>query len=204
VVLVVGVGLRLVLGGSGVGGRSAIVMSVLLAVAGWLAAWLLGGPRVALLVTVLVVALLDLAALPVRNAAQYDDLEAFYRTDQVLSAQLAVPGRADEGGLAVTLLAQPFYAAAKPRFGLAGEVNGSPLQWTCTFPRGVQRLALPLPEGLTSGVGSTADVRLHLAGAPDHTSDYLVVYASSRQGGFMIALEPIGSLDASVTRCALA
>jgi hypothetical protein len=203
-VLVVGLGLRLALGGGGVGDRSAVVMSVLLAVAGWLAAWLLAGPRVALVVTVLLVALLDIAALPARNAAEYDDLEAFYRTDQVLSAQLAEPVGGDQGGLAITLLAQPFYAAAQPRFGLAGDVNGTSLQWTCALPRGIQHLALPLPPGVASDARGTFDVRLHLTGAPDHASDYLVVYSSSRQGGFVIALEPLASLDASVTRCTLA
>jgi hypothetical protein len=204
-VLGVGLGLRLVLGGGGVGDRSAVLMSVLLVVAGWLAAWLLSGPRAALLVSLVLVALLDLGALPARNAAPYDDLEAFYRTDQVLSAQPAVPRGADQAGVAITLLAQPYFATAQPRFGLAGEVNGTPLQWTCTFPRGIQQIALPLPVGLASADSTgTADVRLHLTGAPDHTSDYLVVYASSRQGGFVISLEPIDALDASVTRCALA
>jgi hypothetical protein len=204
-VLVVGLGLRLALGGGGVGDRSAVVMSVLLVVAAWLAAWLLSGPRAALLVSLVLVALLDLGALPSRNAVPYDDLEAFYRTDQVLSAQPAVPRGADPAGVAITLQAQPYFAAAQPRFGLAGEVNGTPLQWTCTFPRGIQQIALPLPVGLASAdPAGTADVRLHLTGAPDHTSEYLVVYASSRQGGFVISLEPIGALDASVTRCALA
>jgi hypothetical protein len=205
-VLGLGLGLRLVLGGGGVGDRSAVVMSVLLAVAAWFATWLLAGPRAALVVTVVLVALLDLAALPVRNSAGYDDLEALYRTDQMLSAQLAVPAgtRPDQGGLAITLLAQPFFAAAEPRFGLGGEVNGTPLQWTCAFPRGIQRIALPLPAGLASDTQGTADVRLHLTGAPDHTSEYLVVYASSREGGLVISLQPIGALDPSVTSCALA
>jgi hypothetical protein len=204
-VLVLGLGLRLALGGGGVGDRSAVVMSVLLAVAGWLAAWLLVGPRAALVITLVLVALLDLAALPARNAAEYDDLEAFYRTDQMLSAQPVVPAGVDQGGVAITLLAQPYFAAAQPRFGLAGEVNGTPLQWSCAFPRGIQRIALPLPAGLASPAATgTADVRLHLTGAPDHTSEYLVVYASSRQGGFVISLEPVDALNASVTRCALA
>ena len=204
-VLVVGLGLRVALGGGGVGDRSAVVMSLLLVVAGWFATWLLAGPRAALVVTVLLVALLDLAALPARTASEYDDLEAFYRTDQVVSTQPEAPVGADQGGVAITLLAQPYFAGAQPRFGLAGEVNGTPLQWTCAFPRGIQRMALPLPVGLAlSDAKGTADVRLHLTGAPDHTSEYLVVYASSQQGGFVISLEPIGGLNASVTRCALA
>jgi hypothetical protein len=206
VVLVIGLGLRLVLGGGGVGDRSAVVMSVLLAVAGWLAAWLLAGPRAALVVGLVLVALLDLAALPARNASDYDDLEAFYRTDQTLSAQLAVPGGGDQGGgLAITLLAQPYFAGAQPRFGLAGEVNRTPLQWTCDFPRGIQRIALPLPVGVAASESNdTADVRLHLTGVPDHNGEYLVVYSSSRQGGFVISLEPIGAQNTSETRCAVA
>jgi hypothetical protein len=202
-VLACGLGLRLALGGGGVGDRSAIVMGVLLVVVAWLAARLVAGPHVALVVSVLVVALLDLAALPPRTTTEYDDREAFYRTDQVLSAQLAVPGGSEQGGLAITLLAQPFFAGAEPRFGLAGEVNGNPVQWTCAFSRGIQRLALPLPPAVASDLGSSAQVRLHLTGSPDHASEYLVAYASSHQGGFVVALESLGADSPGATRCSV-
>jgi len=198
-VLLLGLVVRLVLGGGGVGDRSAMVMLVLLAVAGWLAARLLAGPRAALFTLLGLVALLDLAALPPRNAPQYDDLQAFYRTDQVLSAQPAVPSAENP---AVTLLAQPVFSGAQAQFGIAGEVNGSALGWTCAFRHGIQTIALPL--GTAAIASGTADVRLHLSGSPSRESDYLVVYASSKLGGFVIGLQPLASLDPSVTRCTLA
>jgi hypothetical protein len=195
-VLLAGLVVRLLVGGGGgVGDRSAMVMTALLAVAGWLAARLLAGPRAALLAMVGIVALLDLAALPARNPPEYDDLEAFYRTDQVLTAQLAVPSSRN---LAITVLARPVFDGARAQFGLAGEVNGSPQAWTCAFTRGVQRIALPLS---IQGLVGTADVRLHLSGSPTRESEYLVVYASSKLGGFVLGLQPLASLDPSVTRC---
>jgi hypothetical protein len=47
-------------------------------------------------------------------------------------------------------------------------------------------------------------VRLHLTGSPSRDGDYLVVYASSRLGGFDIALQPQSGLDGSVIRCTAA
>jgi hypothetical protein len=67
VVVVVGFGVRLALGTGEVGDRSAVVMGGLFAVGAWLTAMLLSTPRTALLVTVVVVALVDLAALPPRS-----------------------------------------------------------------------------------------------------------------------------------------
>src|SRR5262249_19752010 len=67
VVLLVGLGLRMALGGGGVGDRSALVMTVLLGGVAWLAARLFGGPRAALAAVAAVVLLVDLAALPPRN-----------------------------------------------------------------------------------------------------------------------------------------
>jgi hypothetical protein len=192
VVLLAGFGLRLVLGGGGVGDRSALVMMVLLGGAAWLAARLFGGPRAALIALAAVVLLVDLAALPPRNQTEYDDLEAFYRTDQTLSAQLTAPG---DPNAAITLLVEPMYTGAQARFGLAGDVNGMPLEWTCGFQHGIQRVALNLPPGLLAP-GQPANVQVHLSGAPTHDGDYLVVYASSRLGGFVISLDPVGSSNA--------
>lgn len=194
-----GLVLRLVLGRFGVGDRSADVMLVLLAVAGWLAAQLLAGPRAALITVLVLVALIDLAALPPRNEPQYDDLQAFYRTDQVISAQLPVP--ATESA-AITLLAQPVFSGAQPQFGLAGDVNGRSMAWTCAFRRGIQSVALPLAQ-MPAG-SRPANVQLHLTGTPSRESEYLVIYASSRLGGFVIGLQPQASLEAGVTRCTLA
>jgi hypothetical protein len=201
-VLVLGLVGRLALGGGGVGDRSALVMTVLLGGAAWLVGRLFGGPRAALLALLGVVLLLDLAALPNRGAREYDDLEAFYRTDQVLPLQLAAPGGMADP--AITLLVKPVFAGAAPRFGLAGDVNGTPLQWTCAFqPGAVQRVALPLPVEIVRGQ-STLRGQLHLSGSPAHDGDYLVVYASSRMGGFVVGLEPTGALEPSVSRCSTA
>lgn len=197
-ILVVGLVLRLVLGGGGVGDRSAIVMTVLLAASAWLAVQLLAGPRVALFVTLALVVILDLAALPARRSVEYDDLQAFYSTDQTFAAQLAVPPGSAGQDLAISLLAQPVFNGAQAQFGLAGDVDGTAMQWTCQFQHGVQRIALPLS---TIALNGTADVRLHLSGAPNRESEYLVVYASSRLGGFMVSLQRQAMLDSGVTRC---
>jgi hypothetical protein len=201
-VVVVGLAVRALLGGAGVGDRSAMVMSVLLGVGVWAAARLLGGPRAAFLATLGVVALLDLAALPQRSPPAFDDLQAFYRTDQLLSAHVSAPDGV-QSGAALTLVAQPTFPGAQPHFGLAGEVNGAQLSWSCAFGPGIQTLALPLPTGLVRA-GESADVQLHLTGAPSRESDYLVVYASSQRGGFLLSLIPTSGLDASMTRCSLA
>jgi hypothetical protein len=202
--LLIGLGVRALYGGVGVGDRSAMVMSVLLSVGAWAAARILGGPRVAFLMTLVVVALLDLAALPQRTPPAYDDLEAFYSTDQQLALpSVAVPPGLDPSTAALSVLVQPTFASAQPQFGLAGSINGAPATWTCAFQHGVQTLALPVPPGAL-GSGQTADVRLHLSGSPSAQSEYLVVYASSQRGGFLVALTPLAGLGASVTRCALA
>jgi hypothetical protein len=178
-----------------------MVMAVLLSVGVWAAARLLGGPRVAFFATVCVVALLDVAALPQRSPPAYDDLQAFYRTDQVLATRASGPPGVDSGA-ALTVLAQPAFGGAQPQFGLAGSVNGTPLSWGCVFGRGIQTLALPLPGGLVRS-GQDADVQLHLTGTPTREGDYLVVYASSQRGGYLVSLVPTSGLDATVTRCSL-
>jgi hypothetical protein len=208
---VIGLGLivRFAIGGGGVGQRSAVVMTVLLAAAAWLAGRLLAGPRIALAVCIVLVALLDLGALPARDAAEYDDLQAFYRTDQVLSSTLAVPSASASASgsvsdLAITVLAQPVISGAQAQFGIAGDVNGTPVAWTCPFQHGIQRLALPLPVTVAALSQGTANVRLHLNGSPSRDGDYLVVYASSRLGGFDLALQPQSAVDRSVVRCTAA
>jgi hypothetical protein len=188
-------GVRLAVGGTGVGDRSATVMLVLLAGLAWLAARLLVGPRFALAALVVLVAVFDLAALPQRTPPPYDDLEALYRTDQVLFARLPVSGDAST----LSILVQPVFSNsnsnsdARPRFGLAGEVNSAAYQWTCPFVRGIQTIALPV-----SVSGSSADVQLHLTGAPSRDGDYLIVYASAPRGGFVMSL---GSADPGATLC---
>ncbi|HLZ27041.1 MAG TPA: hypothetical protein VKV73_06950 [Chloroflexota bacterium] len=190
-VLLVGLGLRLALGGGGVGDRSALVMATLLAVGVWLAARLLTTPRTAFLIALGMVALLDLGALPARNALEYDYREAFFRTDQEFSAQVSVmPGQVAPAQPVLVLLVEPVFpaGAAQPSFGLAGDVDSTAMAWDCAFQRGLQHLALPVPPGS----GSFA-VRLHLTGSPTRETDYLLVYASAPRGGFLVSL--VGAVD---------
>jgi hypothetical protein len=201
-VLVVGIGLRLALGGGGVGDSSAIVMTTLLAGGAWVATLLVGTPRAAFLVTLGLVALLDLAALPVRNAPEYDARDAFFQTDQVIAAQAPIaPGRAEP---TLVLLVEPVFpsAATQPSFGLAGDVGSTALAWDCAFQRGLQQLALPLPEVAVVGSESVA-VRLHLTGSPARQTDYLLVYASAVRGGFLASVVGGAELAPTATRCTL-
>jgi hypothetical protein len=196
--LAVGVTVRLALGGAGVGERSAVLLAVLLTIGLWLAAWVIAGPRAALLATLACMALFDLAALPVRNPPAYDDLQAVYRTDQVLSARVPV---VDQNATTTLLLvAQPVFSGPQPAFGLAGEVNGVALQWNCAFRHGIQTLALPLPTETLRGV-TPLDVQLQLTGSPSRESDYLLAYQSSRQGGLLTRIAADPPVDP--TRCAL-
>jgi hypothetical protein len=135
-----------------------------------------------------VIALLDSAALPARNPPPYDDLQAFYRTDQVLDAQVPMP----VGGApsALTVLAQPVFGGAQAAFGLAGDVNGVPQTWMCPFGRGIQQLALPVaPDAVQKASRPTAEVRLWLTGSPSREGDYLLVYSSSTRGGFLVSFD---------------
>jgi hypothetical protein len=194
VAIVVGLGVRLALGGGGVGDRSAAIMTILLSLAAWVATLLLSTPRAAFLVTLGLVALLDLAALPQRNVPEYDDRDAFFRTDQVLTAQLPVV----TGPAVVTLLVEPVFVGDSPKFGLAGEIGGTSLAWDCAFQRGIHEVALPLPPAVVGG-----DVRLQLTGSPSRESDYLLVYASSRRGGFLVSLVSAADLSQTVDTCTL-
>jgi hypothetical protein len=193
-VVAAGLALHLAIGGTGVGVRSALVMSLLLLIPTWLAARLLSGPRTALFAVLALSALLDVGAFPPRNPPVYDDLQAFYRTDQVLRAQLPIP---PTGASTLSLLVQPVFNGAQPQFGLAGQIDGSAVQWNCAFAHGIQWLALPVR---LSAKGE-ANVQLRLTGSPSRDGDYLIVYASSRQGGFLVSL---GSPDPSATRCSAA
>jgi hypothetical protein len=103
----------------------------------------------------------------------------------------------------LTVLAEPVFPRDKdqPAFGLGANVGGTDLAWNCTFARGVQLFALPLPSSVTTNETS-ADVRLRLLGSPSRENDYLLVYASSDAGGYLFSIEPVdNSVDA--TRCTL-
>jgi hypothetical protein len=173
-------------------------MAMLLAVGVWLAAFLLSTPRTACLVALGAIALLDLAALPARNAPEYDYREAFFRTDQVIAAQVpAAPGQLARPML--VLLVEPVFPAgeAQPRFGLAGEVGNATLAWDCTFERGLQHVALPVASA------GPLDVRLHLTGSPTRETDYLLLYASAPRGGFLVSLVDAADIGPGTSVCTL-
>jgi len=203
--VVVGFGLRLALGTGEVGDRSAVVMGVLLALGAWLTAMLLSTPRTALLATVAVVALVDLAALPPRFEPGYDDRQAVYRTDQPLSAEVPItPGVSRAPARPVlTLLAEPVFPAStdRPAFGLAGEVGGDTLSWDCAFRHGRQLLALQVPPGAINA--ETVHVSLHLTGSPSRDGDYLLAYASAPRGGLLLSLLDASDVAPGATACAL-
>ncbi|HEX8967317.1 MAG TPA: hypothetical protein VF937_05515, partial [Chloroflexota bacterium] len=114
------------------------------------------------------------------------------------------PVPAGQGALALRLLVRPVFDAAQPRFGLAADVNGTALNWTCAFVRGeIQPVALPIPLEALRGT-ALADVSLRLSGSPSRETDYLLVYASSRQGGVLVSLEPLAGsapLEQPATQC---
>ena len=202
--LVLGIGLRLALGGGGIGDVSAAIMLTLLVASAWSAAMLLSTPRTAFWIALGLVALGDLAALPARNAPEFDAREAFYRTDQTLVAQLPVAPGLAQTQPTLTLLADAVFPTGQnaPKFDLAGQVGGTPLAWRCPFQHGLQRLALPLPAQIVGSV-STPDVRLRLTGSPSRETDYLVVYSSTARGGFIVDL--VGAARSpNVTPCQLA
>jgi hypothetical protein len=201
-VVLVGVGLRLALHAGVVGDRSAAVMMALLGLAAWAAAMVLATPRTAFFVTLGLVTLLELAALPARTLTEYDERQAFYQTDQLVATRVSVSPPVAEKPLVLTLLVEPMFGGAQPRFGLAGEVGGASLGWDCRFRHGLQRLALPVPTAVVANAGAV-DVRLHLTGSPSRESDYLLVYASSARGGFLVSLVAASDADQGATICAL-
>jgi hypothetical protein len=199
-VLLLGVGLRLALHAGAIGDRSAAVLLLLLGLGAWAAAIVLATPRTAFVVTLGVVALLEVAALPARGLPEYDDRQAFFQTDQVLGAQ--VPAAfSTQSAAALTLLVEPVFNGAQPRFGLAGDVGGTSLTWDCAFRRGLQRLALPVTS--VTAFAPAVDVRLHLTGSPSRDGDYLLVYASSARGGFLVSLVNAGDVGQGATSCTL-
>lgn len=198
-VLLVGVGLRLGLAAGGVGDRSAAVMMALLGLSAWAAASVLFTARAAFLVTFCLVGLLDLAALPPRNAPEYDDRQAFYRTDQVLAARVPV---APASSPVLMLLVEPTFGGPQPMFGFAGQIGDTTLAWACAFQHGLHRLALPVPPVALTNAGSV-DVRLHLTGSPARETDYLLVYASSARGGLLMSLVSAADVPQAATTCAL-
>ena len=177
-----------------------MVMATLLIVCAWLAARLVGGARTAFLASLGLMALFDLAALPQRGAPEYDEVQAWYRTDQVVSAQVAAPST---NASSLRLMAQPVFDGPQARFGLAGEVNGVGVTWTCRFERESRHLVLPIPREALVGSGSSVDVRLHLTGSPTRESDYLILYTSSRRGGPLITLDGEAAADRTATTCSV-
>jgi len=188
--------------------RSAILMMMLLSVGAWLAALLLSTPRVAFGVTLAAVALLGLAAAPARYATEYDDRQAFFRTDQVVTAHVPPPANpvGTQAQPLLVLLVEPVFpaTATQPQFGLAGDVGSAgPLAWDCPFQRGLQHLALPLPAAATPPTASD-EVRLHLTGSPSRETDYLLVFASAPRGGYLASVVGPTEVGPGTTVCRLA
>lgn len=179
---------------SGPGGRSALVMSVLLAMGAGLVGWLLGSPRAALLATLGATLAFDLAALPPHAAPTYDDRQALYRTDQALTVQAHGSGRL------LPLVVEARFAADQPRWQLAGEVGTTSTIWDCRWQHGPQHIALSVPEGSTPGPQGSVEVRLHLLGAPSREGDYLLVYSSAAEPSVPL-VEP-GAVGATTMVCA--
>ena len=175
-------------------------MLLLLGLSAWAAATVLASPRTAFLVTFGLVALLEVAALPARGVPEFDERQAFYQTDQVLSAQVRTAVSSQSAAL--TLLVEPVFNGAQPRFGLAGDIGGVSLTWDCSFRRGLQRIVLPLPSAALANAPAL-DVRLHLTGSPSREADYLLAYASSARGGFLMSLVDTADLAAGGTLCTL-
>jgi hypothetical protein len=107
----------------------------------------------------------------------------------------------NQSAAALTLLVEPVFSGAQPRFGLAGDVGGTSLTWDCAFRRGLQRLALPVTSLPASA--AAVDARLHLTGSPSRDGDYLLVYASSARGGFLVSLVNAGDVGQGATSCTL-
>jgi hypothetical protein len=174
--LVIGLGPRLLLTSPMVGDRSAAVLTVLLTLGAWLAAWLLLSPRAGFVAAVAAVAAFDVASLDPRAEPSYDDRQALYRTDQVLDLAAVAPDSLAQPVL--VLLVEPVLRGPQSPFGLAAEIQGAQQSWRCPFQPGLQRIGLPL--GSTTSRGPL-HLRLHLTGEPDRGGDYLVVYSSARQ-----------------------
>ena len=193
----VGLGLRLALGGGGVGDRSALVMATLLSVGAWLAARLLSTPPTAFLVTLGVIgpARPRGAAGAQRAGVRLSRGVLPYRPgDHRAGAPGVAAGSADAGAAGGASV--PPAGEAQPRFGLAGEVGSAALAWDCAFQRGLQHLALPVPLRWLA----RDPFGLHLTGSPTRETDYLLVYASAPRGGFLVSL--VGAADvAQATVC---
>ncbi len=193
-VLMAGSLVRLALAGFNVPSLSAAVLGAILWICVWVVALLLANPRVAFIVGLIAMAILTLGALPPRTSVEYDERQALYRTDQAISAHLA-PARGDTLLLAVV---EPVFTGPQPRFGLVGDLGTTRVTWTCPFQHGVQRLALPLPQGSTAPI----DLKLGLTGTPARDGDYLLVYGSARQGGPLLTTVSPAAVDGAVVSCA--
>jgi hypothetical protein len=184
VVLVVGTLVRLILAGAGLPSLSGTILAVLLWLGVWAATLLLAPARAAFFVGIAAMAILDLAALQPRTPVAYDDREVLYRTDQVLARQVT----ASAGHTLLLILAEPVFEGVQARFGLAGLIGASSVEWSCPFRHGIQRLALPLP----APVSGPLDVQLRLTGAPSRETDYLMIFASSAERGPLISVAESG------------
>ncbi len=158
VVLFAGTAVRLAVRPVDVAAVSAALLAALLWLGVWAGAVLLLSPRGAFLAALVTVLVLDFGALQPRMLVPFDDQQALYSADQVVT--LPAPG-----GTAVVLV-DAVFDGAQPTFGLAG--------YSCALRHGQQALALPMRT-------NTGTVELRLAGAPNREREYLIVYTSASQ-----------------------
>ena len=172
----------------GPGHVSAAVMTALLGASVAAAASLLSSARTAFWLTTVVVVLLSLNRLPVPAGPGYEEPQALWRTDQVISASVPAPSGVLE------LVVQPVFLGDQPRFGLAGTVGGQPVVWTCPFQRGIQRLSLPVRP-------APLDVQLRLTGTPSREQDYLIMYRPTTHDGIFFSTTDLLTSSLPVTVC---
>jgi hypothetical protein len=188
-VLALGLIVRSVLGGGGVGELSGIVLALVLWLSVWICAVLLTTPRTAFWIGLMAMAALDLAAVP-PTTREYDDRIALYRTDQALP----LSPQQVAGASYLAVLVEPVFEGPTPQFGLSAEVGNTSVSWTCPWRRGMQWVTLPIPAG-----ADTTNVRLRVYGTPARDGDYLLVYASAARGGYLAEMRT--TADADTTRC---
>jgi hypothetical protein len=97
----------------------------------------------------------------------------------------------------LTLLVEPVVVGGAPAFGLAGQIGGGDVRWSCPFRSGQQLIALPLPGAASESLAA----QFRLTGAPRRDGNYLLVYSSAAANGPIAAVVDASTLAASTIRC---
>lgn len=174
--VLVGAAVRVGLGHGEIGAISAGLLVLLVGGCVWTGTTLVLASRTSAVVTALLVLLLDLQGLPPRAEPAFDERIALYGTDQVVTADV------QGAGTSLSLVAEPVFAGAQPKFSLVADLGSDTLSWSCAFTHGRQRVILPLRQPLRTAT----DVTLRLTGTPARDGDYMLVYLSARRGGPLV------------------